>query len=458
MVQDGHLAEDVSQGVFLALAQNAAQLTERPVISGWLHRTAQNLAANVVRGDVRRRAREQEAAIMHELAAGQPDADWKQVAPHLDEALGELNEGDRDALMLRYFERKSAQEMAQTLGISDEAAQKRVSRAVERLRESLAKKGITAAAAGIVATVSANAVQAAPAGLAISISTAASSGAVLTTATATKAIAMTAIAKTAAVTTLIVAALAAIPLTVQHNQSAQAETDMKALQQQIAAYSKTMEGLSNQLAVAKQPPALAKDESNELQQLRAEVQSLRQQLQGAARTAAQGSQPTTPSAPTNFPQVLEAPTVPMIAKSAWTNAGDATPESAFQTLYWAIANHDTNTFSRTLAWEPDAKAKCEALFAESPASVQQQFGSIDGVAYSLLSGLSPMSSYGIVSNYASGDNSTLLEQHQYEDGRVRQTEVTFHRFDDGWRLMLGDDRLMRGFDAALKRAAAGGGN
>jgi DNA-directed RNA polymerase specialized sigma24 family protein len=58
MVRDAHLAEDVTQGMFVALSQSAGQLTERPVLSGWLHRTTQNLAANVVRSDVRRRARE----------------------------------------------------------------------------------------------------------------------------------------------------------------------------------------------------------------------------------------------------------------------------------------------------------------------------------------------------------------------------------------------------------------
>src|SRR3974390_2069305 len=67
MVRDAHLAEDVTQGVFVALAQNAEQLADRAVLSGWLHRTAQNIAANAVRADVRRRAREQEAATMNEL-------------------------------------------------------------------------------------------------------------------------------------------------------------------------------------------------------------------------------------------------------------------------------------------------------------------------------------------------------------------------------------------------------
>src|SRR5213596_1489271 len=107
LVRDSHLAEDVSQSVFLALARNARQLADRPVLSGWLHRTTQNLAANTVRSDVRRRAHEQEAAAMNELFATEPDAVWEQVEPHLDAALCELSESDRDALLLRYFERKS---------------------------------------------------------------------------------------------------------------------------------------------------------------------------------------------------------------------------------------------------------------------------------------------------------------------------------------------------------------
>ena len=94
MVRDAQLAEDVTQGVFMAVAQNARQLIVRPVLSGWLHRTTQNLAANAVRSDVRRRAREQEAAAMNELLANESDAVWEHIAPHLDTALGELSEAD----------------------------------------------------------------------------------------------------------------------------------------------------------------------------------------------------------------------------------------------------------------------------------------------------------------------------------------------------------------------------
>src|SRR5208282_4385091 len=107
------------------------------------------------------------------------------IAPYRDAALGELSEPDRDALLLRYFERKSAREMAQTLGVSDEAAQKRVTRAVDRLRELLVKRGVPAGAAGLVVALSANAVHAAPSGLAAAISSAAALSGTATTTVAT---------------------------------------------------------------------------------------------------------------------------------------------------------------------------------------------------------------------------------------------------------------------------------
>ncbi len=299
MVRDAHLAQDVTQGAFLALAQNASQLADRSVLSGWLHRTAQNLAANAVRSEVRRRAREQEAATMNELLAGAPDAPWEQIAPHLDAALGELGESDRDALLLRYFERKTAQEMARTLGISDEAAQKRVNRAVDRLREHLAKRGLAAGAAGLAAIITANAVQAAPAGLLVTISAAASALTATTLASATKAIAMTTLQKVA-----VAAALTATISTgaYEAHQASNLRDQNQTLQQQQAPLASQIQQLTqerddatNRLALLAGEVAAARNSSNQSEMLamRAEISRLRAAQKQTAQ-AAPGLDPASP--------------------------------------------------------------------------------------------------------------------------------------------------------------------
>lgn len=169
MIGDSDLAKDISQAVFVALANNAGKLGDHPVLSGWLHRTTRNLTAQTIRTDLRRRAREHAAAMSDSPETNTP---WEEITPHLDAALGELAEADRDAVLLRYFENKPAHEMAAILGISAEAAQKRVTRAVERLRANFTKRGITVGA-GLAAAICANAVQVAPVGFALQISAAA---------------------------------------------------------------------------------------------------------------------------------------------------------------------------------------------------------------------------------------------------------------------------------------------
>jgi RNA polymerase sigma factor (sigma-70 family) len=168
--------------------------------------TTHNHSVNAIRGEVRRRAREEKAAAMNELLAADREAVWESVAPHLDDALSQLSEPDRDALLLRYFQRKSAREMAQALGISGEAAQKRVNRAVERLRDLFAKRGIAVGANALVVLISANAVKAAPAGLCLSICAAAVSGVAVQSSmaiTTAKIITMTTIQKALVVSAVV---------------------------------------------------------------------------------------------------------------------------------------------------------------------------------------------------------------------------------------------------------------
>jgi len=192
-VRSPELAEEVAQAAFLDLARQAHRLPPDTVVPAWLYQVTRRTAIDVVRRETSRQLREQVAQELHAMNA--TAADWTHIEPLLDEAMHALDETDRAAVLLRYFENKSLREVGQTLGTSENAAQKRLSRAVERLREFFSKRGVTVGASGLVVIISANAVQAAPVGLALTISTAAAlAGTTIATtaiATATKTIVMT---------------------------------------------------------------------------------------------------------------------------------------------------------------------------------------------------------------------------------------------------------------------------
>jgi RNA polymerase sigma factor (sigma-70 family) len=195
-----HLADDVTQAVFMILAQKARghAIGERVVLAGWLYTTTRHAAANARKIEARRRRHERQGGAMPRSSDDdRSQGRWDDLAPMLDGALARLSRVDRDAVLLKFMQHKSHRAVGEALGISEEAARKRVSRALDRLRALLVRRangtGVAVPAAAVLGTLLAtNVVDAAPPALsaacALSGSTAAAaSGAATAVANATTA-------------------------------------------------------------------------------------------------------------------------------------------------------------------------------------------------------------------------------------------------------------------------------
>jgi RNA polymerase sigma factor (sigma-70 family) len=242
-VRDPHLAEEITQSVFIILAGKAKSLSPKTILSGWLCRTARYVSANTLSIQRRRQFREQEAHMESILNEPEPGV-WNQIAPLLDEALNCLGEKEHDAVVLRVFDGKELKQVGAAMGTTEDAARMRVNRGVETLREFFTKRGVTLSATAIAGAVAANSVQAAPAGLAATIAAAALSGTTITTTAAiaaTKAIAMTTLQRTIVTVTVAVLAGAGI---YEARQAAQLHNQVRTLQQHQTPLAEQIQRLS----------------------------------------------------------------------------------------------------------------------------------------------------------------------------------------------------------------------
>jgi RNA polymerase sigma factor (sigma-70 family) len=180
--RDAESARDVTQAVFLILARKAGSLPASTLLAGWLYRTARYVSLEAVRSERRRKTREEIMVDLNDI--NQPTAtaaDWNEVSPKLDSAMDELSETDRNTLLLRFFEGKSLREVAGRLCINEEAAKKRVARALDRLRQNLARNGYRNSSSVLGAALTAYAVTPAPAAMAGFIPTGIAHGTVMGT-------------------------------------------------------------------------------------------------------------------------------------------------------------------------------------------------------------------------------------------------------------------------------------
>jgi len=422
-VNSPDIAADVAQTVFVDLARGArslcGRLPENGSLAGWLCRSARNVSLNLRRNEFRRRSRERLA--MEQLdPIIETSPDWERLRPVLDDAMSKLSEPDYDALVMRFFKNQDYLSVGRALGVSDDAAQKRVSRALEKLHDLLSQRGITTTATALSALLSAKAVEAAPVGLAATIASAAarlSGTTIATTATAaTKAIAMTTLQKTLITVTIVAASMAA-PLVIQHNHQVELREENQALRlqvEQLAQLTAENKRLSNVVVRSSQARPLPVEPSLELLRLRSEVGMLRQQNQGLAKRLLDQQQPTAIFEPS----------------SAWADAGNATPEAAVGTFAWAIKVGNKDKLAEIVIFEPEqANTNLVTLVEEMSKDFQV-----------LLSGIE--ASRLVFKDDPAPDEATLWFQDRFTDGHTTVAPLTLKRFGNQWKVKLivgGDD-------------------
>ncbi len=270
-VRDPHVAEEVAQAVFERLARKSGSLSQEIILTGWLYRTTRFVSLERLRSDHRRQIREK--AAMETLYQLQDESHWQEIEPMLDEAMAELGEKERDLVLLRYFENKSLREVGNVCGITEDAAQKRVGRALEKLRAFFAQRGTTLSTTALAGALSTFAVQAAPAALATVVITAGAASAAAFSAGSAALGIFHFMASTKIKATIIAAAFLAassVPIVTQHRALKQARAENENLRSQV-----------QQLEARPLPTARVRGESSELERLRreaAEVHKLRGQV------------------------------------------------------------------------------------------------------------------------------------------------------------------------------------
>jgi RNA polymerase sigma factor (sigma-70 family) len=247
---DLHLAQDVAQIVFTDLARKAGSLSGRAALTGWLYTSTRFAAIKAARTEGRRRAREHQAQTMRELLHDPgTDPDWETLRLTLDEAMHELREGDREVILLRYFEDRQLAKIGERLGVSENAARMRVERAIEKLHGVLARRGLTTTAA-LSAVLCANAVQSAPAGLAATLTSASLAGAVAGGATLSTLRFMATTKLKLGIAALVIAGTVTT-LVIQHRAEAQLRAENAALRREMAQLKSDNDEMARQLAQAK---------------------------------------------------------------------------------------------------------------------------------------------------------------------------------------------------------------
>jgi RNA polymerase sigma factor (sigma-70 family) len=423
---DPHRAEDATQAVFADLARKAAALADRPVVAGWLYRSAHYAALGLMRAERHRAAREKEAHLMQEiLGTENTAAEWERVRPVLDAAMSQLTDSDRDAIALRFFDGRPFAEIGTQLKLTENSARMRVERALDKLHALLARRGIRSTAAALSAVLAHEALGAAPAGLAASVtcSALASANAGVWSLAFFKFMATSKIA-TSGATALLLLAVGTAGYRIYAGRKPEAATAASSVPR---------------AADPKLPSSLIA--SNQSTNPRAA--SLPTQSQMSPALAAEQWKRFLDTTPVPEPLTGPGQVAWMVPVARWNNVGRKTVGSAVQSQYWAISQGDIDYLRGAIVLDERARRSLPVLLDQVSASIRAEYSTPESLAAFLLASQPVLNGYAlslIKMGASTDDDEVVLHLVAFELGadRGKGEAQHFSRSPDGeWLRVIG---------------------
>ncbi|HEY0966266.1 MAG TPA: sigma-70 family RNA polymerase sigma factor [Opitutaceae bacterium] len=413
------LAEEVAQKIFTDLARKAATLSHHPALIGWLHRSTRYAAIDAARAELRGQKLSQALATMSDIdAVNEPPVEWERLRPVLDEAMDQLKEPDREAMLLRYFEGLSFAEVGARLNLTENAARMRTERALDKLRHQLGRRGVTSTAAALGVLLGKQVLATSHAGLVATVSSAALAATPATPAL----VALLLMNKLALPTVSALVAAGVTTLLWTSLGSTVTSESLAALRAENARLALATAPDASAEAVA----AVAGEYASRATAI-AQAMSRRPTAPAAGRTGGSGGSPST-----------SAGIASDVTPRGHRDHGTVTPRDAAMTFAWASDVCDPEALGRLVYFDPTVRDQALAVLATMPAAIRTQYPTPEAF-YGLLLAAS--------CTEAPPPGADVMEQHmtvvELAPGRAatrqRGSERNVHEYQltaDGWKYVL----------------------